>query len=85
MECKELNDWVEVEVPFIALSANIAHLDNFVKTMRSSPDKQDPLRAVKSILILKTAAVLGETFSTQNLMAVLPFKTESHKSLMKIL
>lgn len=84
-ESKELNDWVEVEVPFIALKANITHLDNFVKTMRSSQDKNDPLRAVKCVLLLKTAAVIGETFSTQNLMCVLPFKTETHKNLMKIL
>jgi hypothetical protein len=35
-ELREINDWVDVDVPLIPLKSNTTLLDNFIKSLRST-------------------------------------------------
>jgi hypothetical protein len=41
--------------------------------------------AIKGILVMKTASIIGEEFGTHALKKMLPFRNESYTSLLKIL
>lgn len=41
--------------------------------------------AIKGIMIMKTASIIGEEFGTHALKKILPFRNESYTSILKIL
>lgn len=82
-----------VPVPGINQKINCSLIDGFIKEMRSKQNKVDSETAVyfsfsffsKGALLLKSAAVIGEVFSSRVLQHITPLRNETHKSIMQVL
>jgi len=53
--------------------------------MRKKQNKVELEMGVKGILLLKSAAVIGDVFGSKTLQHVAPMRNESHKSIMHLL
>jgi hypothetical protein len=64
LECEKLKDYIHVPVPRIALKNNISFIDRYIQTFQDKPNKRpgESEAALKSLVMLKTATVLGEEF-----------------------
>lgn len=84
-KCKRLSNWTKVPVPSSVLKRRLTNIDEPLLKYRSKGNKKNIEMAIKGILIMKTACIIGEEFGTHALKKMLPFRNESHVSLLKIL
>jgi hypothetical protein len=83
-DCYELNNWTPVHVPDIMNSINGQLLDQYLKEGRKMNTTfiQDK---VKGIILLKSAAVIGEVFTLKQLEFISPLVNEDIETIMDIL
>ena len=84
-KCLEVSDWVTVPVPAITSKINSTLLDGFLKEMRAKLSKIDSENAIKGLILLKSAAVIGDVFGSKALMHISPLRSDSYKQLVNIL
>ena len=56
-------------------------MDSYIRTSRASNPRKGEL-AIKGIMLMKAAAVIGEEFGTLALKKILPLRHESNSSMM---
>ncbi|CAI2376171.1 unnamed protein product [Moneuplotes crassus] len=83
-DCYKLNDWTPLSVPDLMSSINGHLLDQYLKEGRKLNTKfvQDK---VKGIILLKSAAVIGEIFTLKQLEFISPLINEDIETIMEIL
>lgn len=64
-KCMQRSDWTVVPVGGLSQKVNTSLLDGFLKQMRSSSSKSNQEAAVKGILLMKCAAVVGDVFGSK--------------------
>lgn len=86
-KCHRLSDWKSVPVPRLALKTNCNRVDSFIKAMRDNPRKRpgDLELCMTSIVLLKSAVVLGDEFELRALKKVQPLRVASDKMLLNSL
>ena len=74
--CYELSDWKTVPVPRLALKINCTHLDKYLYGYQNKrPIKPGEVEAcVTSIVMLKSATVLGDEFELKALEQIQPLR-----------
>lgn len=86
--CRVLQNYTKIPVPPFALKKRLKNLDMFLKEGKNSKYKGNIRKQeihVKGLMILKTAAIIGEEFGTQALKKILPLRHETHSSIQIIL
>ena len=77
-----ISDYSMIPVPGYSLKLTSTMLDSFLKDLR---DKQRAEIAVKGLLLLKAACVMGDVFCTRELQAISPLRHESMKGIQTVL
>jgi len=74
--CLKLSDFTTVPTPRLAVKINCSYLDRFLNSIMSKVNKRpgELESAVKSLVIMKSATVLGEEFELRALQAINPMK-----------
>jgi hypothetical protein len=76
--CMQLNDYSPVPVPRFAIKINTSSVDRYLQATltktRLRPGEVDT--AVKSIVMMKAATVLGDEFELKALIAIQPLRTK---------
>lgn len=85
---RKLQNFTKIPVPSFAIKSRLRDLDCFLKEgkdpkYKGSVRKQET--HVKGLMVLKTAAIIGEEFGTQALKKILPLRHECHNSIYQIL
>lgn len=74
IKCNKLSDWKSVPVPRLALKINCTRIDRLIQSVRDNPRKRpgDLELCITTIVILKSAVILGEEFELRALKKVQP-------------
>jgi hypothetical protein len=68
-------------VPSSVLKNRLKIMDSYIRASRASNPRKGEL-AIKGIMLMKAAAVIGEEFGTLALKKILPLRHESNSSMM---
>jgi hypothetical protein len=68
-------------VPSSVLKNRLKIIDSYIRASRDSNPRKGEL-AIKGIMLMKAAAVIGEEFGTLALKKILPLRHESNSSMM---
>ena len=79
-KCVRIQNFTKVPVPSCVLKNRLALLDQFLKKGRNGHAKKKEL-AIKCIMLLKAAAIIGEEFGTLALRSILPLRNETQNSI----
>jgi hypothetical protein len=79
-KCVRLQNFTKVPVPPCVLKNRLALLDQFLKKGKNGPAKKKEL-AIKCIMLLKAAAIIGDEFGTLALRTILPLRHETQNSI----
>ena len=83
--CRKLQNYTGIPVPSLAIKKRYRNLDNFLKQGRAKGILRKQEIAVKGLMILKSASIIGEEFGTMALKKIIPLRNETHGSLLAIL
>ena len=74
--CFELHDWKTVPVPRVALKQMCTHLDRYLYAVQTKRNKKpgEVEACVTSIVMLKSATVLGDEFELKALAQIQPMR-----------
>ena len=80
--CLSLNDWKQVPVPRLALKLTCTHLDKYLYAIQNKkPNKPGEIEAcVTSIVMLKSATVLGDEFELKALTQIQPLRQTNNSN-----
>jgi hypothetical protein len=68
-------------VPSSVLKNRLKIIDSYIRASRASNPRKGEL-AIKGIMLMKAAAVIGEEFGTLALKKILPLRHETNSSMM---
>ena len=68
-------------VPSAVLKSRLKNMDDYIKKSRATNPRKGEL-AIKGIMLMKAAAVIGEEFGTLALKKILPLRHETNGSMM---
>ena len=68
-------------VPSSVLKNRLKNIDSYIRASRAANPRKGEL-AIKGIMLMKAAAVIGEEFGTLALKKILPLRHESNSSMM---
>jgi hypothetical protein len=84
-KCRLLQNYTKVPVPSLAIKKRLRNLDNYLKEGRSKGILRKQEIAVKGLMLLKTASIIGEEFGTAALKKIIPLRNETHGSILGFL
>ena len=73
---KTLCNFTKIPVPSFAIKKRLKNIDNFLKEGRSKGVRKQEI-AVKGLMLLKAASIIGEEFGTLALKKILPLRHET--------
>ena len=75
-KCQELNNFLTCPVPRIAMKQNLSYIDQYVNFVYSKRNKRpnELEDCMKSVVMLKSATVLGDDFDSKSLQALNPLR-----------
>lgn len=83
--CVQLQNFTKIPVPSNAIKKRLKDMDTYLKTGRANKNVRKQELAVKGLMVMKAAAIVGEEFGTAALKRILPLRQETHGSLLMIL
>jgi hypothetical protein len=84
-KCRLLGNYTNIPVPSFAIKKRLKNLDFFLMEGRSKRILRKSELAVKCLMLLKTASIIGEEFGTCALKKILPLRSETHGSILALL
>ena len=79
--CLALNNFTKIPVPSLVHKRRLKDLDNFLKTLRQKNNTRKQETAIKGLMLMKAAAIIGDEFGTAALRKILPLRNETHGSI----
>ena len=72
-------------MPSNAIKKRLKDMDTYLKAGRANKNVRKQELAVKGLMVMKAAAIVGEEFGTAALKRILPLRQETHGSLLMVL
>ena len=80
-----MQNFTKIPVPSSIHKRRLKNMDTFLKKGRAKNNIRKQEVAVKGLMLMKAAAIIGDEFGTASLKKILPLRQETHTSMLIIL